>query len=66
MIKNGRELRPLRKVAVELGFSRATMYRLHTRGKLPLVKLTNGRTMVDMADIDQLIKDSKKPGGGRG
>ncbi len=61
--KKGAHLRSLRKVAEELGLSRATMYRLHQRGKLPFVKLTNGRTMVDLADVELLIEQSKKAGG---
>ena len=64
MITNkGSHLRSLRKVAEDLGLSRATMYRLHQRGKLPFVKLTNGRTMVDLADVERLIQDSKQLGG---
>jgi excisionase family DNA binding protein len=64
MITNkGSHLRSLRKVAEDLGLSRATMYRLHQRGKLPFVKLTNGRTMVDLADVERLIQDSKQVGG---
>jgi excisionase family DNA binding protein len=55
----GSRLQSINQAAMHLGLSRATIYRLHSRGALPFVKLA-GRTLVDEADIEALIQTGKK------
>ena len=56
---SGARLQSINQAAAHLGLSRATIYRLHSRGILPFVKLA-GRTLVDEADIEALIEAGKK------
>lgn len=51
-------LRSIDEAAVELGLSRATIYRLGAKGHLKFVRIFS-RTMVDAEDIDRLISSSK-------
>ncbi len=54
-----RRLKSIPDAAIELGLSRATIYRLHARGHLQFVRIFS-RTMVDADDIDRLIASHKK------
>lgn len=56
-VKN--RLRSIADAAVELGLSRATVYRLNALGQLPFVKI-GSRTLVDVDDIDRMIVGAKK------
>lgn len=42
-----------------IGLSRASMYRLITTGRVPVVKI-GGRSLVDPTDLAKLIAESKR------
>lgn len=54
-----RRLTSIPNAAMELGLSRASVYRLHQAGRLPFVRI-GGRTLVDIDDIDRLVATSKE------
>ena len=56
---SGTKLQSINEAATRLGLSRATIYRLHSQGALPFVRLA-GRTLVDEADIDALVEAGKR------